>query len=84
MKSSTARALSTCTVLLCWQHVEGELGELGEQLDDEDDGHDLGLDALDHPAPAAGLLLLVGHDFNVWKWLSSDSSQLTCQQQNIT
>ena len=32
MKSSTARALSTCTVLLCWQHVEGELGELGELL----------------------------------------------------
>ena len=65
------------------EQLEGELGELGDLLSAEDDVLDLGLDALDHPAPAAGLLLLVGHDFNVWKWLSSDSSQLTCQQQNI-
>ena len=31
-----------------WQHPEEELGELGEQLDAEDDGLGLGLDALDH------------------------------------
>jgi len=37
--------------------VEGELGELGDLLDAEDDGLDLGLDALDRRAPAAGLLL---------------------------
>ena len=41
------------------EHPEGELGELGEQLDDEDDGHGLGLDALDRRAPAADLLLRV-------------------------
>ena len=87
--------MKSSSVLPCWastghtvlEHPEGELAELGEQLDDtgddEDDGHGLGLDALDHRAPAAGLLLLVGHDFTVCTWLSSDLSQLTCQQQNI-
>ena len=62
---------------------EGELGELGEQLHDEDDVHGLGLDALDRRAPAADLLLLLEHDFAVWMRLSDDSSQLTCQQQSI-
>ena len=33
------------------QHLQGELGELHEHLDAEDDGLALGLDALDRPAP---------------------------------
>ena len=41
------------------QHLQGELGELHEHLDAEDDGLALGLDALDRPAPSAGLLLRV-------------------------
>ena len=39
------------------EQLEGELGELGDLLDAEDDVLDLGLDALDRRAPAAGLLL---------------------------
>jgi len=39
------------------EQLEGELGELGDLLSAEDDVLDLGLDALDHRAPAAGLLL---------------------------
>ena len=35
------------------------------QLDDGDDDHGLGLDALDRRAPSADLLLLVQHDFTV-------------------
>ena len=48
------------------EHLVGELEELEEHLDAEVVGLDLGLDALDHPALAADLLLLVGHDFTVW------------------
>jgi len=39
------------------EQLEGELGELGDLLDAEVVGLDLGLDALDRRAPAAGLLL---------------------------
>ena len=83
--------MKSSSVLPCWastgrtvlEHQEGELEELGEQLDDEDGGLNLGVDALHHRAPVGGLLLLLGHNFTVWMWCSSDSSQLTCQQQNI-
>ena len=65
--------MKSSSVLPCWastgrtvvEHTVGELGELGEQLDDEDDGHGLDLDALDRREPAADLLLLVQHDFIV-------------------
>ena len=39
------------------EHLVGELEELEEHLDAEVVGLDLGLDALDRRAPAAGLLL---------------------------
>ena len=39
------------------EQLEGELGELRDLLDAEVAGLDLGLDALDRRAPAAGLLL---------------------------
>ena len=39
------------------EQLEGELGELGDLLDAEDEGLDLGLEALDRRAQAAGLLL---------------------------
>jgi len=39
------------------EQLEGELGELRDLLDAEVVGLDLGLDALDRRAPAAGLLL---------------------------
>ena len=59
--------MKSSSVLPCWasacrtvlEHQEGELEELGEQLDDEDGGLNLGVDALHHRAPAAGLLLLI-------------------------
>ena len=77
MKSSSDRACCASTGRAVWQQQEEELGELGEQLDAEGDGLALGLDALDRLAPAADLLLLLGHHFTVWKWLSSELSQLT-------
>ena len=66
--------MKSSSVLPCWastgrtvlEHQEGELEELGEQLDDEDGGLNLGVDALHHRAPVGGLLLLLGHDFTVW------------------
>ena len=48
MKSSSDRPCCASTGHAVWQHPEEELGELGEQLDAEDDGLGLGLDALDH------------------------------------
>ena len=59
--------MKSSSVLPCWastgrtvlEHQEGELEELGEQLDDEDGGLNLGVDALHHRAPAADLLLLI-------------------------
>ena len=59
MKSLSDRALSATTGRAVRQHLAGELGELLDLLDAEVVGLDLALDALDHPAPAAGLLLLV-------------------------
>ena len=41
------------------QLLLGELGELLELLDGDGVGLALGVGALDHPAPEAGLLLLV-------------------------
>ena len=49
--------MSASTGRVVRQHLQGELGELHEHLDAEDDGLALGLDALDRRAPAAGLLL---------------------------
>ena len=66
MNSSSDRPCCASTGHAVWQHPEGELGELEEHLDAEDDGLTLGLDALDRRAPAADLLLLLGHDFTVW------------------
>ena len=66
IKSSTDRALSTSTVTRCCQHQEGSLEQLEGLVLGEASGLDLGLDALDHPALAADLLLLLGHDFTVW------------------
>ena len=83
IQSSAARAWSASTVTQCCQHREGTLEQLQDLVLGQAGGLNLGFDALDHRAPAAGLLLLVGHHFTVWKWLSSELSQLTCQQQNI-
>ena len=55
--------MKSSSVLPCWasacrtvlEHQEGELEELGEQLDDEDGGLNLGVDAL-HKL-ATGLLM---------------------------
>ena len=57
MKSSSARACCATTGRVVRELLAGELGELGDLLDAEDDGLDLGLDALNRRAPAAGLLL---------------------------
>ena len=56
MKPSAAWAWSACIGTRCSQHPEGALEQLEDLLLGEDSGLDLGLDALDHPAPAAGLL----------------------------
>ena len=58
-------ACSASTITRRISHQDGGLLELGGHLHAGDGGPGFGLDALDHRAAAAALLLLIGHDFTV-------------------
>ena len=62
---------------------DGGLLELRGHLHARDGGPGLGLDALDHRAAAAALLLLIGHDFTVCIRPSSRPAHLPQQLQRV-